>query len=374
MHADTWATLPCDLLVEILRRLGPTSTTVIRSAAVCRPWRRAIIDNTRCLRVRPDRFLPHLLLTFVDRTWRSEDVIALKGVGVDVGLYNTPLSSRDGFLLLAGDTVNSLCLCNPFAGTCRCLPAAAFGVSKNKCTYVLATDDEHDDPEVRILAVEGENIKDGMPYQVFSSTSGAWGPVTRSGKFELHVDLAQVYMFPEPKHVVVCRDSVYWIVIAITTDRGAWMCMFAIDMRTGDTWTTELPESCGMAHCFPCDLVLATSGDSRQLSMVALKGCRWIEVWVLVGDSWWTLRRTMDIERMLLQNCPSMTYVWLSGFCPRSGCLFGVVKVDQDLNRYFLVGVDGTSPRLIETLDSNDGYRFPYEMDWSTYISNMKYF
>jgi hypothetical protein len=199
MHADTWATLPCDLLVEILRRLGPTSTTVIHSAAVCRPWRRAIIDNTWCLRVRPDRFLPHLLLTFVDRTWRSEDVIALKGVGVDVGLYNTPLSSRDGFLLLAGDTVNSLCLCNPFAGTCRCLPAAAFGVSKNKCTYVLATDDEHDDPEVRILAVEGENIKDGMPYQVFSSTSGAWGPVTRSGKFELHVDLAQVYMFPEPK-------------------------------------------------------------------------------------------------------------------------------------------------------------------------------
>lgn len=136
---------------------------------------------------------------------------------------------------------------------------------------------------------------------------------TRSRKFEFHLDLAQVYMFPKPKHVVVCRDSVYWIVIAITTDRGAWMCTFAIDMRTGGTRTTELPETCGMAHCYPCELVLATSGDIRQLSVVALKGWRWIEVWVLVGDSWWlTLRRTMDIESMLLQNCPSLTHVWLN--------------------------------------------------------------
>ncbi|OEL13884.1 hypothetical protein BAE44_0025097 [Dichanthelium oligosanthes] len=67
MDADMWSSLPCDLLVEILRRLY--ATAVVRCAGACRPWRRAIIANASCLRPRPDRFNPNLFIGFFYRCW-----------------------------------------------------------------------------------------------------------------------------------------------------------------------------------------------------------------------------------------------------------------------------------------------------------------
>ena len=71
-----WATsLPCDLLLDIFRRVG--FTAVIRCAGVCRPWQHAIIDNATCLRPRHDRFLPELLLALLDTYWhlRQETIL-----------------------------------------------------------------------------------------------------------------------------------------------------------------------------------------------------------------------------------------------------------------------------------------------------------
>ncbi|CAN6285831.1 unnamed protein product [Urochloa humidicola] len=147
---DVWLSLPPELLLDVFRRLG--TTDVVSCAGTCKPWRRAIIANALFLRPRPDCFNPNLLLGFF---YRSEGTIlqcvlepfqsALPAItsgekrlcdlissastgGVDLALYNCPLASRDGFLLLKSlnKDVVDLCLCNPMTGFCEFLPAAAF--------------------------------------------------------------------------------------------------------------------------------------------------------------------------------------------------------------------------------------------------------
>nr|CAB3502388.1 unnamed protein product [Digitaria exilis] len=230
-----WASLPCDLLVDIFRRLD--ATAVLRCAATCRPWRRAIIANASCLQPHPDRFNPNLLIGFFYRDWWCryqawlqyvpgpfQGLLAMdEDVSIDFSKHDEPLSSRDGFLLLRGGT--NLCLCNPLAGTCTILPAAAFDKyddGRNKCTYVLVTGHDYDGgggspAAVRVLAVRrGYDIKHGVIYQIFSSTSGEWGPVKRSAKLDdggLTITKADMWSEP-PGDVVVCHGggSVYRII------------------------------------------------------------------------------------------------------------------------------------------------------------------
>ena len=424
MKSDMWATsLPCDLLLDIFRRLG--STAVIRCAGVCRPWRRAIIDNAaRCLRPRPDCFLPDLLLAFFDYYCHlrqhtatigrrpehvvpsAENVLALESV-VDVGPYDRPLASRDGFLLLkVWDEMlsKSLCLCNILAGSCRFLSIPAVNNSSaHPCSYVLATayDDDDDDDDslpdgssaVRILAARGEG--NWVTYQIFSSTSGGvWGPVKRSAKL-VDEDLAKVCVFSEPRHAaVVCGGGpvAYWLVNVMSFavdeeeeeeeegDSHVRTCLFAMDTRTERTWTTELPEEYTNDMDSAWDeLVLATSDDGRRLSLVASKSQgvqHEIEVWVLAaaGDDdsrRWSLQRTIDMPNLGTPYVASRDQFWFRCFCPRSGCLLANATDQKE----FLIGVDGSSPRLIETAtDPEFTSMLQYEMDWSTYVSKMKYF
>lgn len=276
-------------------------------------------------------------------------------------------------------------------GSCSFLtaarPARCSDSSSVQCTYVLATgydDDDHSQPDcgdggglapkVQVVAAVGkQNI---MMYRVFSSTSGDWGPVKHSAKLGVDVVKVYIHVHTEPKHVVVCGSAVYWMVDLFTTDKGERTCIFAMDLRTERTWTTELPEECDVRHCLTCELVLATSEDGRRLSLIASQASRrQIEVWVLIGDdSRWILQQTMELQSWLLPNCRSLTYIVPKGFCPRSGFLFGVVIDDQLLYHKFVVSVDGSSPRLMQTVDSKYCYSLQYEMDWSTYISKMKYF
>ncbi|CAN6226754.1 unnamed protein product [Urochloa humidicola] len=266
MDTNTWASLPCDLLVEVLRRLA--STAVIRCAVACRPWRRAIISNASCLRPYPDCFNPNLLIGFFYRHWFYSYLARLQYVpgpfehvcaigaptstpwdiserdhnpyhtsicsfipwsaarGIDLEQYDEPLSCRDGFMLLGSGSnkskVSNLCLCNPLAGTCRVIPAGALGAFKT-CTYVLVTDDgdgTNDSTNVWVLAVRREeDAKRGVIYQIFSSAAGEWGPVKRSAKFEK--GLSSVDMRGLPNDMVVCQGSVYWLVRLFVDDDRA---------------------------------------------------------------------------------------------------------------------------------------------------------
>ncbi|CAO2150389.1 unnamed protein product [Urochloa humidicola] len=157
-------------------------------------------------------------------------------------------------------------------------------------------------------------------------------------------------------------------------------CAFAIDVRNERTWTTELPPERKRLEQAMSSLILATSEDSG-LALVMLLGsrCQRIEVWVLGagGGSGWTMLRRIDVGN-LLPGYPNLGrerqwLVRISGFCPRSGCLFG--DVGNDVEYFLVVGVDGGSPCLIKKIIRRcfiDCY--PYEMDWSTYISKLKYF
>ncbi|KAK8448238.1 hypothetical protein SEVIR_8G247901v4 [Setaria viridis] len=234
-----WASLPCDLLVDILLRRLDSASAVVRCAGACKPWRRAIIANASRLRPYPDRFNPNLLLGFFHRRWLdgrhvarlqyvpgpfedllSSDVAADTTVpgaaargGVDAASYDEPLSSHDGLLLLGGSAAGDLCLCNPLTGSCSFVPkpAATFGPI---CKYMLVTGDDDSTPGVgvRILAVKQggvDYINGGMTYQVFSCASGEWGPL-RWSAVEEEDDRFRPYLCEEAKDVVVGRDSVVY--------------------------------------------------------------------------------------------------------------------------------------------------------------------
>ncbi|OEL36581.1 hypothetical protein BAE44_0002400 [Dichanthelium oligosanthes] len=101
-----------------------------------------------------------------------------------------------------------------------------------------------------------------MTYQIFSSASGAWGPVKRSARLEK--GRAPAYWDGKPKDVVVCRGAVYWLGVSFNYGRrgGRSRRAFAIDVRTEWTWTTELPEKYVVLDRdnLDCSLALATAG------------------------------------------------------------------------------------------------------------------
>ncbi|CAL5034081.1 unnamed protein product [Urochloa decumbens] len=416
--AGMWACLPRDLLVEILRPLDRTA--VFRCAAACKPWRRAIMRNASCLGPGPALLLgffhtssyvhhpmrrPHHapgpfadVLTAAAVDWTNYAALfqtrspaapfflppaaaaAAGGDGGGIGeaLYTRPLSSRDGLVLLGGRAAAAdLCLCDAVTGSCRVIPAAAPEVSEAGASYVLVTGG--DDSEVLILAVKhGEDIKAGMTYQIFSTASGAWGPVERSARLVEEEGMGPAYRNGEPKDVVVCRGSVvYWLGVVVVGGRSRRRRRaFAVDVRTRRAWATELPDKYVALDCrtWYCSLALAaTSGGDGQLSLVVSLPSRQIEVWVLVGDGdgEWTLRRTIDVQDLLPEDeeISLGRVLWLRTFCPRSGCMLGDID-----GHHLVIPVDEDIPRPVQTIIGSRVSCYPYEMDWSTYVSRMKYF
>ncbi|KAL6634371.1 hypothetical protein ACP70R_027042 [Stipagrostis hirtigluma subsp. patula] len=405
---DMWASSPPELLLEIFRRLGATG--VVRCAGVCKPWRRAIIGNAACLRPRPDRFLPDLLLGFVYRVWYLQNdarlhpspgpfastltvasaatdtscyaadatvssfvqtVEAAGGGGAAVKLSNGPLSSRDGLLLLRGSkAAHGLCLYNPMTGACTFLAAAAL----EAWTYVLVTgydlspsDGDGHDPAlaVHIFAVTMEEAETGMAfrYQVFTTSSagggtGTWGPVKRSPvklRKGLKVEMSH-------GREVICQGAIHWLCYSAASRRHT--CTIAVDVHTGRSWTTELPKQWRhWNNYYETNLLaLATSMDGR-LSVVRPKRRNQIEVWVLVGADQWTLWQTTAMD-------PNINLVKLCSFCPRSGCV-----LEESDRKLICINVERGSLPPVKCIDNVFGYcHCPYEMDWSTYISRMKHF
>lgn len=435
---DTWASLLPDLLLNIFRRLYTTDLT--RCFCTCKPWRRAIIGfaTSNLLRPRPDRFVPDLLLgvfhfygavhyykhaplrrvpgplvhsalpspttttapcyeydadaayTFLPAATSS----TITGGGSKrASSYGEVLSSRDGFVLLI-DTMRraeGLCLCNLITGACTFLPVA--GVEK--CKYVLVTAHDHDltgddDPAaVTILATAGTDtytMDDFFTYQLFSSpssgdaASGTWGPVQRSG--QLNNKGYESYM----DYVVVCRGgAVHWLAGPAESSRyrRRVTCTVAVDVRTGRAWTTELPTQSNFYYDGNRSLLLATSG-AGELSVIRSLPEHRIEVWVLVGGEGgeWTLRRTIDDVPSLLPHCMEkddmgLNRVFLNAFCPRSGCVIGVLSDQQEVRIEVESSSGGSWSRrpVVEIIgDRQSYYCYPYEMDWSMYISKMKYY
>ncbi|CAL4991086.1 unnamed protein product [Urochloa decumbens] len=401
---DIWTSPPLELLLEVFRRLDVTG--VVRCAGTCKPWRHAIISNgISCLRPRPDRFLPNLLLGFFfdkklhgeagvslhHKTGPFNPAFAMPTARIDLALYDEPLSSRDGLLLLKGREVQDLCLYNTMTGDHTFISSAAFKAD----TYVIVTGYDlspSDDLGVRVLAMKVE-VADNRTFtlrhqQFFCSKSSAstWGPVKRSPEF-----MKNLYTSISRSNEVVCGGAVHWLGVW-ALDWFSWFddddltadeiqaYTLAVDVRTERTWTTKLPDQCRHAYA-SCSLVLATSGDGR-LSVV-MDGrfhgdhgsC--IQVWVLVGEDQWSLERTVAVPAVSMH-----TQLWMNKivFCPRSGCVLFeveggdlVIEVETGSSRqigHFIPNVPcGRSHSY-----SYIGHRYPYEMDWSTYLSSMKNF
>jgi hypothetical protein len=162
--------------------------------------------------------------------------------------------------------------------------------------------------------------------------------VKRSDKFDKDVTKADMMSdgTPKPNNVVVLAGSVYWLIRLFATEgrhsSTAHRCVFAIDVRTERTWTTELSEKHKVPGSYTCrSLILAMLEDGR-LSLILQLSALKIEVWVLGGGGGgeWTLGRAIDMH-ILIPGCPKEGEVWLiiSGFCPRSGVLFSDIDIDK---------------------------------------------
>ncbi|CAL4991079.1 unnamed protein product [Urochloa decumbens] len=397
MPQRTWTAK--EILGEVFRRLN-TATDLVNSAGTCKPWRRAIIDNASSLRPHPNRFNPNLLLGFFYRwecaflqrvlgpfhfalpaiTGSEEghyvkpcDIIPAENTGgVNLALYNWLLSSRDGFLLLKSlsrDVVD-LCLCNPMTGACTFLPTAAFRPE----AYVLITGydvsvSECDDMAVRIRIVAVKSIYDcssiSLQYQHFCSTSwsgtGSWGPVMRSDKIK-----KQLIVDADQGTELVCGSTIYWLGHS-TSIVPAYSSVAAMDVCTGRTRTIELPKQCRNKYNFS-DHVLAMTSDGRLSLLRNARRCRGrghIQVWVHNTGAQWFVLRTIKVPNLCFQN---------GVFWPRSGCLLAEEEGGQQL----LINIETGSSRPITcpyaTVSNEAGFRYPYEMDWSTYLSMMNPF
>jgi hypothetical protein len=408
-----WLSLPTEVVVEIFRRLD--AADVVSCAGACRPWRRAIIDNASSLRPRPDRFNPSLLLGFV---YKCDGVILRRlpgpfqsalpastgggGDGDEDSRHNhericdlipaasasakggaddnwpSILSSRDGFLLLARglsrDEVE-LCLCNLMTGFYEFLPASKFWSAD---AYVLVSgydlsptesDDMAVGNRIRIVAVRKDNEYHHdrsmtLRYQHYLSSTpgtGSWGPVKRSPEIEKLLTLNV-----SPGREVLCGGVIYWLGSSIYAKSPTCSAVAAMDVRTGRTWTIELPRECqGMrSHA------LAATGDGRRL-LLLWRDAHCVQVRVHIRGARWILQRKIQVPNNV------WLWDWNGIFFPRSG--FALVE-KHDGGQALLVHVETGSSRPIifpRATMANGRWgcpSYPYEMDWSTYLSKMNPF
>ncbi|CAO2150354.1 unnamed protein product [Urochloa humidicola] len=390
IDGDAWLSLPPELLVEVFRRLD-AATDVVNCTGTCKPWRCAIIDNASSLRPRSDRFNPNLLLgffyrckgvfqfTLLETTGGKERnyemprdlILTAKSGRTDLALYNWLLSSRGGFVLLKSISTDvvDLCLCNPMTGTRTFLPDAALKAD----AYVLVTGNDLSPSEpddmadgIRIIAVKRE-YKDShttLQYQYFFSTSsngtGSWGPVMRSREFKENF-IVSIH----PGREVVCGGTIYWLGYSFGSIVHAYS-VAAMDMYTGETKTIDLPKQCLIKYGFRW-CVLATTSDGR-LSLLGnaqpIGKSDSIEVWVNIKGEQWFMQQTIHVPNLCHKN---------DIFWPRSGCLL----VEKDGEQPLLIDVETGSSRAITchaTVPNYVGSRYPYGMDWSTYLSKMEPF
>ncbi|CAN6382068.1 unnamed protein product [Urochloa humidicola] len=397
IDVDVWLSLPPELLGEIFRRLD-TVTDVVSCAGTCKQWRRTIIDNASRLRLRPNCFNPNLLIGFFYK-WngmflqrvpgpfqstlpaitggeeghyeRAGNLIpAANTGGIDLTLYNSLLSSRDGFLLLESCNrhVVDLCLCNPMTGSCTFLPRAAFRAH----AYILVIGDnlspsEPDDvaSQILIVAVKCKYRDDirTFKYQYFSSTSsfvtGSWGPVMRSEEIVNKHLVVRIDRGVE----VVSGGTIYWLG---HSDYKApdYLAVVALDVRTGCTRTIGLPNECRTQ--FHSDRhVLATTSNGRLSLLQSAQRCGnkdHIQVWMHLKGVRWILQRTIEVPNICFQN---------DIFWPRSGCLLVEDKGGQALLIDIETGLSRPITCLPTTLPNYCRSCYPYEMDWPTYLSKM---
>ncbi|CAN6226733.1 unnamed protein product [Urochloa humidicola] len=390
MDVDAWLLLPPELLIEVFRRLD-AATDVVNCAGTCKPWRRAIIDNASSLRPRSDRFNPNLLPGFFyqckgvfrstllatiggnERNYEMpRDLILTANSGrMDLALYNCLLSSRGGIVLLKSlsrDVVD-LCTCNPMTDARTFLPDAALKAD----AYVLVTGNDLSPSEpddvadgIRIIAVKSEynGSNTTLHYQHFSSTSsngtGSWGSVMRSREFK-----EDFIVSINRGREVVYGGTIYWLGYS-TTSIVPTYSVAAMDMRTGKTRTIDLPKECLIKYGFGW-CVLVTTSDG-QLSLLGnaqpISKSDNIEVWVHIKGEQWFLQQTIHV--------PNLCHIY-DIFWPRSGCLL----VEKDGEQPLLIDVETGLSRPITcraTVPNYIGSRYPYEMDWSTYLSTMKLF
>ncbi|CAO2046088.1 unnamed protein product [Urochloa humidicola] len=278
------------------------------------------------------------------------------------------------------NTIPDLCLCNTMNGTCRLLPAPDMSIARAAAgpSYVIVTGHDtgsNDNGSVVWILAVNHGATGGMAYQIFSYLSGEWGPAKLSARLPKGTASARTF-----GHDAVCRGgTVYWL----STSRLeiGLVCRafaFAMDVRTERTWTMQLPEKHAVRKVdrdnpryFSCSLTPVTSRDGRLSLIVSLPSPQ-IEVWVLGGDGRWTLQRRIDVPELLPDHCRRRARPdWLRAYCYSSGCLFA--DVDE---RDVVIAVDEDSlcsNPMQQIVHSRVSY-YPYEMDYSTFVSKMKYF
>ncbi|KAF8736463.1 hypothetical protein HU200_014335 [Digitaria exilis] len=291
--ANTWASLPVDLLVEILRRLdAPPTRTVVAFAGTCKPWRRAHHRNVSSLKLHPDRFNPTFLLGFFHRQWLADATSrgfsspgpvrqnAQPGRAADTmppwpsnaQALRRALSSRDGFRARRRERRRGLFLCNPLPEPAGFIPSPVIGASR-PCRFVLVTDPRRaPDGHLRRWLGPGQTIDGGDDHRF------------------------RFFLCDGDKDVVVCPE-----LRRLLARHRAWM------------ERVELPET-----------IMEMGSRRRQTAGVTGLTAAWspLQVWELGGGGEWTLRRRIDVPEEVMTTM---------AFVRGDGCLFGDVEGEDIL-------------------------------------------
>uniref|UniRef100_A0A0D9VWE0 DUF7595 domain-containing protein n=1 Tax=Leersia perrieri TaxID=77586 RepID=A0A0D9VWE0_9ORYZ len=313
--------LPHDVVLEIAARIS-CPATVVRCAALSKPIRRAVLRRQflrRLVRRRAiagaaannrRRFVPSLLLGVYHRPIRhaSADrplefspasasaarVAASLALPVDgeagdgvFGPY-TALSSRRSLVVLRRRRHGGgeITVCNAATGERWVIPPPHAGVAEEQSLVLLDVAHRHGRAGTRssfsLLAAQLPlTTPTTLTFQVFSSSSGEWGPPVGcavSRRCELHC--------PPGTNPVVLRGgggaAVHWLCATGSGNR-----VLKLSLRQPKASLMRLPPPCesGVDDVIDTCLALspATDGRRRSLSVIALRRDG-ITVWVRAGD------------------------------------------------------------------------------------------
>jgi hypothetical protein len=273
------ASLPDDVLLEILFCIRDDRASLFRCATVCKRWRRLIGDRSFLRRCWPTEKELYSLAGFFAHGrghLRSEAGVApfvpsprsAMGLGrralasflpsgpADLQDHVEPLASRHG-LLLVRLALGCLAVCNPIAGTCDLLPPLDWDTSNQGYAILTSTDyrsggAQRPMPYFKVLVVVGMH-----GVYMFSSDETSWRCTSTQCFNNLSCLLNE--------NAVVCRGTAHWLGRFVGVPE---LCTVNVNAETGHVSVTKLvanPEH-GRYISTPC---LSLDGGST-LSVISL--------------------------------------------------------------------------------------------------------
>ncbi|KAF7088141.1 hypothetical protein CFC21_091283 [Triticum aestivum] len=300
-----------NLLAEILLRLPPLPSTLLRASLVCKRWRLLVSDVRFFRRFREHhRHSPPLLGCFVegDRcvsytpTMDPPDRVPAERLSLqlDETCHSWVLGSRHGLVLISPNSRNHVLVWDPATGEQHriAFPPGFVGVANSIHGAVLRAAGEAGHFQVILVGVGGQDKQHmRLLARVYSSEKGVWGAlISPLIPFEGYTTRGIFAIYFRGFSALMLGNSFYWCL----GGRSDAILEFDLERQTLDV--IRIPPCLSEVDLLQFAVMRAEGGGLGLLSILGFTAQLWKRKTDCNGVASWGMATTIELDKLLSLN------------------------------------------------------------------------